>query len=678
MSLMHPHFLLALFALLIPIIIHLFNFRRFKRLEFPNVRFLKEVELQTRSRNRLKHWLVLLSRLLAVGCLVLAFCRPFIPLGNQDSLTGERYVAVYLDNSYSMELENEGGSLFRQAKEQARNLVASLGRTDRFVLLTNDLLPEHQRIISSTEIQDYIDEVQPSPDQRSLSEIYERVEDTFDKAQVENRTLYVFSDMQKSTFDLEPSEVDSSLNLSLLRMESEGQGNVFIDTLYFYSPVRSAQSPEQLKVRVVNSSAKDVKGLPIRLSINGVQKSLGTMDIAPYSSTDSILTYRNEGTGWMKGKVEIEDFPIVFDDELFFSYEISEQRNLLAIGPSEVTALCLKVFQNDPDYKTESVEARSLDFSSLTSQDLIFLCQVETPSSGLSQALENFVAEGGSLVIIPPSQLDLASYKGLLTSVGANPFTARSETPRKADRLDLQHPFFRDVFEQTAVNMDLPKTSAHYSTLARVQSREEALIRLQDGNSLLSVFPFQNGRTYVFSASLDPEMSDLASHSIFVTSILRMAETSIQNSDLYAVIGEDKAINVPYRLQNDEPLKMRSEDGTLEFIPEQQSLGSITRLQARGQVTDAGHYKVLAGEVVIQEQAYNLDRKESEMDFMGEEEIQALIAGYGHILLNTLDAQTDGSLKAADLTAKELWRWFLIAALLFLAVEVLLLKFLPS
>jgi hypothetical protein len=296
----------------------------------------------------------------------------------------------------------------------------------------------------------------------------------------------------------------------------------------------------------------------------------------------------------------------------------------------------------------------------------------------LSKALEQFVADGGSLVILPPSQLDLAAYRSLLTSIGANPFINKVETPRKADRIDLQHPFYRDVFEQTTANMDLPKTTSHYSTSSRVQSREEALIRLQDGNSLLSMYPFQNGRSYVFSASLDPEMSDMVSHSIFVTSILRMAETSVQNTQLYSLIGEDKASNVPFRLQNDEPLKMQSEDGSKEFIPEQQSLGSITRIQARGQVTEAGHYNVLAGNEIVQVQSYNMDRKESVMEFMGTEEIQALIAGHDQISLNILDASTDGTLKAADLTAKELWRWFLIAALLFLAVEVLLLKFLPS
>ena len=314
MSLTHPAFLFALFALLIPIIIHLFNFRRFKRLVFPNVRFLKEVELQTRSRNKLKHLLVLLSRLAAITALVLAFCRPFIPLTDQDTLQGDKHIAIYLDNSFSMELENEKGSLFRQAKEQVRSLVNSIGRTDRFLLVTNDFAPEHQRLISATELLEYLDDVKPSPVQRSLGEVAARVQDIFRKQGAQNQRLFVFSDMQKQMFDLEPAKIDSSLDVSLLYMQSQGQGNVYIDTVSFYSPLRSAQTPEELRIKVVNSSAKDIKGLPLKLSINGVQKAIGSMDIAAFSSSDSILKFSNENSGWMKGRVTIEDHPIVFDD----------------------------------------------------------------------------------------------------------------------------------------------------------------------------------------------------------------------------------------------------------------------------------------------------------------------------------------------------------------------------
>ncbi|MBK6884084.1 MAG: BatA domain-containing protein [Flavobacteriales bacterium] len=79
MSFLHPAFLWALTALAIPVLIHLFQLRRFKRIDFPNVRFLAEISQQTRARKKVQHWLVLLARLLALACLVLAFAQPYLP-----------------------------------------------------------------------------------------------------------------------------------------------------------------------------------------------------------------------------------------------------------------------------------------------------------------------------------------------------------------------------------------------------------------------------------------------------------------------------------------------------------------------------------------------------------------------------------------------------------------------
>src|SRR6187551_1622500 len=100
----YPAFLFALSALSIPVIIHLFNFRRFKKIYFTNVRFLQEIKQDTRSRSRLKHLLILIARLLALAFLVFAFAQPFIPVSKSSNIaTGTKHVSIYVDNSYSMD-----------------------------------------------------------------------------------------------------------------------------------------------------------------------------------------------------------------------------------------------------------------------------------------------------------------------------------------------------------------------------------------------------------------------------------------------------------------------------------------------------------------------------------------------------------------------------------------------
>ncbi len=125
MKFAYPEFLFALSVISIPIIIHLFNFRRFKKIYFSDIRFLKEIKEQTQNRNRMKHLLVLLCRILAFAFLVFAFARPFIPGPGGEKLKGKKAISVYIDNSYSMAYTEKEGepSLFEKSKQRAFELA---------------------------------------------------------------------------------------------------------------------------------------------------------------------------------------------------------------------------------------------------------------------------------------------------------------------------------------------------------------------------------------------------------------------------------------------------------------------------------------------------------------------------------------------------------------------------
>jgi hypothetical protein len=171
MSFIYPAFLWALTALSIPIIIHLFQFRRFKRVYFTNVRFLREVKEQTTARNRLKHLLVLLCRLLALAFLVFAFAQPFLPQTANTVAQGSRAVSVYIDNSFSMQARTQNDvQLLDKAKLKAREIANAYGPEDRFQLLTNDFEGKHQRLVGKDEFLANLDEVQLSPNLAATSE----------------------------------------------------------------------------------------------------------------------------------------------------------------------------------------------------------------------------------------------------------------------------------------------------------------------------------------------------------------------------------------------------------------------------------------------------------------------------------------------------------------------------
>jgi len=133
MQFKHPELLYALLLLIIPILVHLFQLRKFKEQAFTNVKFLKRVKLQTRKSSQLKKWLILLSRLCALAAIILAFAQPFIP--STSAALKEKETIIYLDNSFSMQQKNTQGELLKQSVQE---VLKNIPEQQSFTLFTND------------------------------------------------------------------------------------------------------------------------------------------------------------------------------------------------------------------------------------------------------------------------------------------------------------------------------------------------------------------------------------------------------------------------------------------------------------------------------------------------------------------------------------------------------------
>src|SRR6202789_2660641 len=174
MLFLYPAFLFALLSLAIPVLIHLFNFRRYQKVYFSNVQFLKEIQEQQSSRRNLKERLILASRLLALTFLVLAFAKPYIPGQNSANAGKQQAVSIFVDNSYSMQTLNSEGSLLDEAKRRAKEIASAYSINDSFQLLTQDFEGKHQRFVNRDEFDDAVDAVKISPQSRLLQQIINR------------------------------------------------------------------------------------------------------------------------------------------------------------------------------------------------------------------------------------------------------------------------------------------------------------------------------------------------------------------------------------------------------------------------------------------------------------------------------------------------------------------------
>ena len=178
MTFVHPLFLWALAVVAVPIIIHLFNFRKYKKVYFTNVKFLRELQQESKSKSRLKELLILAARCLSLAALVLAFCQPFSPnKNNAIKQAGATALSLYVDNSFSMQMVEKQGPLFEIAKTRAKEVVKAYSNADRFQIISNDFEGKHQRFYSKEDALNVIEALKITASPRFLSEVINRQND---------------------------------------------------------------------------------------------------------------------------------------------------------------------------------------------------------------------------------------------------------------------------------------------------------------------------------------------------------------------------------------------------------------------------------------------------------------------------------------------------------------------
>jgi len=679
MQFIHPFFLFGLAAIAIPVIIHLFNFRKFKRVLFTNVRFIKDIQQQTRKQSRLKHLIILALRILAIISLVLAFAQPFIPLSKlANNIESSNLVSVYVDNSFSMEAQNDDGMLFEMARKKAAEIVAAYKAGDKFQLLTNDFEGLHQRLVTRDEYLELLSTIEISASAQFTSEVIKRQKDLLKASPSKNKSLYLISDFQKSTTDLAAIPYDSGVQIFLVPLKAYPSPDISIDSCWFASPIHQAGKNVKLFVKVKNQSEQPYERVPLKLTINGNQKAATSFDLPPFGEQQIELGYNDPEAGIRYGTVEITDHPIVYDDKFYFAYQVTSEIPVLVIDNGNPNVFLAALLKNDSSFRYTRQDERSLDYSVFNKYRLIILDAVPSVSSGLAQELQRFVTNGGSLLVSPPEQMDAASYKNFLNPLQIPSYGALKKTRQKVISIALNHPVFQEVFDHIPENMDLPVVSAWYELDNRSRSGRENLMEMQNGTPFLSVQPVQKGRVYLLNSPLNLASSTFPQHALFVPVIYKIALLSEPDHKLWYTLGGDERI----AYKNEQPagdaiIKIRQLKGTLEFIPEQAGGAGISGLFVHRQVKEAGHYEVINGEEVMMGVAFNYTRAESEPGAYTTDELKDMCAKAGMKNATVLEQPTKNLTEVIDelYSGIRLWKLFIILALVFLGAEVSILRF---
>ena len=686
MSFLFPSFLWGLLAVSVPIAIHFFNFRRTKRVFFTNVAFLKAVETQTSSFRRIKHWLILAARVLAVACLVLAFAQPFLPSKSELGISRQGVTSLYLDNSYSMQNEENNKRYLDIATGRLGDLLAVFRNATTLQLMTNDFSAPEQTLATADKIRDRLTTIGLSHTPRGLSEVYRRQQNLMSRhATAGSNQLFWFSDFQKSTVgDLSKIEVDSTNKLFIVPVQATPEKNIFVDSVWLNTPFIRELQNNILYVKVSNSGTETAENTVVKLYLDDAQISTASVDVPANGSANASFNFSIKGRGYKKGRISFDDFPVTFDNDYYFVLNASPVIRVVHLyGQTGGGRYIENVFDNDSLFSTRSFSVQNADVGQLSSADLVVLEGVEQPSGSLRAALEDFVKKGGSLAIIPPTNPDAGTYGSFLTSLRVNGLQAKQGTPQPLplNMPERNSPFFSDVFEESIrqeTNLSLPSASPTWQW----GSSGNNLLTLRNGQAYLSQSSVGPGKLYLFAAPLAAAYGNVAQHALFVPVMYKMAALSVRaqrtaysfDENNLAVTVSDPNPKAVYKLRRDKT----------ELIPVQRLNGNQLVLElpksnqlSDDQSVDAGYYELVNDESTEQLLALNHDNAESKLEYYTPDELRAAFSGQKNVEVfdQINDAAFAREFEDQNL-GTSLWKYFLIAALVFLLIEILLIRFL--
>jgi hypothetical protein len=677
MTFVYPAFLWALLAVAVPVVIHLFNFRRYKKVYFSNVKYLKEIQLESKSRNRLRELLILAARCLALACLVMAFCQPVLNADDRADGAGTKTVGIYIDNSFSMENVGRQGPLLGLAQKKARELIGALEGNVKFQILTNSFEARHQRFYAREAALQQVDEIKVSPAVKNLSEVLKRQVEFLNTA-TGRKSIFILSDAQKSTFDINTLSPDTNIRAHIIHLKSNKVNNILLDTCWFEAPVQQKGVVQKLHARVVNMGDAEVSSGSAKLFINDRQAALSSFTLGAGASQEMVFTFECKDSRFDYGYLKIEDYPVTFDDQLYIAYNSMIDVPVCLVNGKDKTGTDYfgSLFKGDSLFILKEFREQSIDFRAFKESKVLVLNQLSEFSSGLQSEVEKFCRLGGALLIVPPVNANKESYNTLLNSLSLPLIGEMDTVAVPVQRIETGTGLFAGVFEKLDDRINLPMVNKHYHLARSNRNDFDALLTLRNGEVLLGTKQYQGAAVYLFSASPDEGSSNFGRHAVFVPTVYRIAFTSFKPLPLFYHVAQNSRIQVPLELKTDDPPHLKGLSDSTDIIPETRVIGNAPFIFTRGQISNAGFYELGDKGRRILPLAFNYERRESRLDAYDDDELAKIISNR-NLKSFRLTGDTGEKISSRILEGEEgkkLWKFFLILSLLFIVTEIVLLR----
>ena len=639
MQFKHPEILYFLFLLLIPILVHLFQLRKFKTEYFTNVKFLKELAIQTRKSSKLKKYLLLAARLFLLAFLIFAFAQPFFKAKDGKNATNELYIV--LDNSFSMQAKGKKGELLKRA---VQDLLEQTPQNANFSLIT---CSDNFWNTDIKSIQQELQNIKYSP-------IPFRIDNLISKIKAHksafNKDIVVITDAVGIPSNQLKKSNDTE-NLYFIVPEAEKKDNISIDSVYINQNLPNFYEIS-VKLKVFGDDFKDV---PIAL-YNG--KNLTAKTLVNFEAKIKTINFTIPKSEF-NGYVSITDNCLEYDNSYYFSISKLEKSNVISIGEPEKSNFLSRIYTSD-EFNYSNSSLQTLDYNLIEKQDAIVLNELKEIPIALQTTLKSFVEKGGNLILIPSSESTISNLNSFLVNFGGMQFKILNNSEKTITKINFGHPLFGNVFEKKIDNFQYPtvKTSFEISNAAPL------VLGFSDQNSFLSAIQTGVSSVFLFSASINKMNSNFQNSPIIVPTFFNMGQNAQKSGVNAMIIGNSKPFIIASELAKDEIITLKNEFEN--FTPIQQILNGKVKLSFNDNPSSSGNFDIIKNKQTIENISFNYNRTESDISNPNEE----IASDFKEIAsINTLfdTLQTN----RAD---NQIWKWFVIFALLFLVLEILIQK----
>lgn len=696
MSFAQPLFLLGALAALIPLIVHLFDRRRPRPVQFAALSFVLRSQKRTASRLKLKRLILYILRTLILLAIPIALARPELrrDAATQGPVKGPAATAIVLDASLSMR-HDDGGSLFSKARDRARDALKNLLNEEpaTIVLCGRDPQPPPAPTFDRGRLRGIIDDAQPTYGATDLNRCMDMAMRALEESPLTSKRIVVVSDFTQGALKVEvPAPVYRDPQGQSVRPEfvledvAAGQTlrNHAIVELKIQPAVQVGPRALQFTFTVRNFSPDPVKDLEASLRIGDTVVAKGFVDLAANGTSQKTLTWKADNGGTFMGKLTLTPDPLAVDDERAFVVHVpKELRALVVNGSPHPTRFRDESFFVDAALTApgspvrQSVRDVDAAFKEDFSQyDLIVLLNVAAPTPENAQKLGAFVEAGGGLFLSVGDQVKVDEYNARLSNVLPRALrdiktAAQRDEPdaeRRAARLaDINdvHPVLTPFTGKAREGL-MSSRFYRYVLLeaASTEGGSEVLATYQDGAPAIAAARKGKGRVLLLTTTADRDWGDFAIRTSFLPFMHRAAAwlsgSLDEREELKARVNDTLTLSVDPQQRLS---AVRSPSGVELEVRAQQEQGRFVV----GPVVEPGVHEVLDDKgAVVPAHAFPvlLDASESDLQRFSED---ALSSYFG-------EESVKASAAGAASQRVPFWTWLIVAAVLAFFIEGVLLR----